>query len=378
MATVRARVLPSGKKVWQADYKDPAGKRRSKQFDLKRDADAYLTKAQHEVGQGTHVADSASITIEEAGRRWIDRATNDGRERSTLDQYRQHCSYHINPEIGGLKLSKATAPAMQAFADKLSKTRSRAMVRKVLVSLSGIFSEAQRTGHVGQNPMKAVKVRTSSREDEELEMPTKAELRAILAATPDKHKPFIFTAAFSGMRASELRGLSWEDVDLDARVIRVRRRADRYNKIGFPKSKASRRDIPLPPTVVALLKSWKKECPAGEDNLTFPNGQGHIENHGNLLNRVFWPIQVAAGVTIDTGEKDELGNPVLDAKFSLHALRHAAASLFIDQGWTPKKVQTVMGHATIATTMDLYAYLFESREDDLAAMAAIESSLLPT
>jgi integrase len=378
MATVRARILPSGTKVWQVDYRDPAGKRRSKQFDLKRDADAYLTKAQHEVGRGTHVADSASITVAEAAKLWQERAANDGLERSTLNQYRQHVDYHIVPRIGGVKLNKMTAPAAQAFADALAKDVSRAMVKKVLVSLSSIFAEAQRRGKVGTNPIKAVKVRTSKRDAKDIEMPTKAELRAILAATPEKHRPFIYVATFTGMRSSELRGLSWEDVDLKSRVIHVRRRADRYNKISFPKSEAGTRDIPLPPIVVSLLTEWQKVCPKGDLNLVFPTGTGGVENHGNLLNRVFWPIQIAAGVAIDTGKKDENGNPVLDAKFSLHALRHAAVSLFIEQGWPAKKVQDVMGHASITMTYDVYGKLFESKEDDLAAMAAIENSLLPT
>lgn len=377
MATVRARVLPSGSKVWQADYKDPAGKRRSKQFDLKRDAEAFLAKTQHEVGQGTHIADSASITVSEAAKMWQERAANDGLERSTLDQYRQHVDYHIVPRIGAVKLNKMTAPAVQAFADALGKDVSRPMLKKVLVSLSSIFAEAQRRGKAGTNPVKAVKVRTSKRDVKEIEMPTKDELRAILAATPDKHKPFIYTAAFSGLRSSELRGLTWDDVDLRTKTINVRRRADRYNKISFPKSAAGTRAIPMPPVVVGLLTAWKEKCPVGELNLVFPTGLGNVENHGNLLNRIFWPIQIAAGVTRDTGKKDEDGKPVMDAKYSLHALRHAAASLFIDQGWKPKKIQDVMGHATITITMDTYGYLFESKEDDLAAMTAIENDLLP-
>jgi integrase len=63
------------------------------------------------------------------------------------------------------------------------------------------------------------------------------------------------------------------------------------------------------------------------------------------------------------------------AKYSLHALRHAAASLFIAQGWTPKKVQTVMGHSSIAVTYDTYGHLFEDGDGDQAAMAAVEASL---
>lgn len=376
MASVRKRLLPSGKQVWQCDYRDGSGARRSKQFALKKEADAFLVKAQHEVGQGSHVADSASITVAEAADLWLARAANEGLERSTLDQYRQHRDLHIIPEIGSLKLNKITAPAVQAFADRLAKARSRAMVRKVLVSLSGIFSEAQRVGKAANNPVSAVRVRVSKRDTGRVEMPSKVELRAILKATPDKHKPFIFTAAFTGMRSSELRGLTWADVDLKKAVVHVRRRADKYNKISFPKSEAGTRDIPLAPTVVTVLKAWKEKCPKGDLDLVFPNGNGGVENHGNLLNRVFWPIQIEAGVSTDTGKVDDDGQPVMDAKYSLHALRHAAAALWIEQGWKPKKIQTVMGHSTINMTFDTYGFLFESEEDDAAGMKAIEDRLL--
>jgi integrase len=376
MATIRKRILPSGKGVWQADYRDGSGARRSKQFGLKREAEVFLTKAQHDVGQGTHVADSTSITVSDAADLWVKRAESDGLERSTVDQYKQHRDIHIVPELGALKLNKITTVSVHAFADKLAKTRSRAMVRKVLVSLSGIFSEAQRLGKAASNPVSAVRVRVSKREAGRVEMPTKAELRAILKATPEKHKPFIYTAALTGMRSSELRGLTWADIDLDKAILTVRRRADKYNKISFPKSAAGTRDIPLAPTVVKILTEWKKVCPKGDLNLVFPTGSGGVENHGNLLNRVFWPIQLAAGVSTDTGKKDDIGNPVMDAKFSLHALRHAAAALWIEQGWKPKKIQSVMGHSTIAMTFDTYGFLFPSEEDDAAGMQAIEDRLL--
>ena len=107
----------------------------------------------------------------------------------------------------------------------------------------------------------------------------------------------------------------------------------------------------------------------GDLNLAFPNGAGRVENHGNILSRIFWPIQVAAGVTAVSD-----GKP--DAKYSLHALRHACAALWIEQGFGPKRVQTLMGHASVQMTFDVYGYLFEAREADSAAMAAITAKLV--
>jgi integrase len=67
---------------------------------------------------------------------------------------------------------------------------------------------------------------------------------------------------------------------------------------------------------------------------------------------------------------------VPDAKYSLHALRHAAAALWIEQGLSPKRIQGLMGHASIQQTFDTYGYLLEARDDDKAAMAAVEIGLV--
>ena len=67
-----------------------------------------------------------------------------------------------------------------------------------------------------------------------------------------------------------------------------------------------------------------------------PNGAGKSESHANIVNRGFGPLQITCGMT------DGEGAP----KYGLHALRHAAASLFIDQGMNPKRVQTIMGTPT--------------------------------
>ena len=77
--------------------------------------------------------------------------------------------------------------------------------------------------------------------------PEAAEInRLLIAASSDlKRRALLLIAAFAGLRASELRGLRWRDIDLNAAELHVRQRADRYNNIGSPKSDLSVRTIPL-------------------------------------------------------------------------------------------------------------------------------------
>jgi len=117
-------------------------------------------------------------------------------------------------------------------------------------------------------------------------------------------------------------------VDFEKRVIHVRGRADRFNDIGRPKSATSERAVPMTPVVINAVGEWKLACPkratdkvdaagnpAGVLDLVFPNGNGNGESHANIINRSLHPVQIAVGVTVDTGKVDDVGNPVMAAKY---------------------------------------------------------------
>lgn len=373
MATVRKRQLPSGLTVWVADYADRDGKRRWKNFERRKDADSYLVKVRADLQMGTHVAPGASITVLEAGQRWIAQGQLNKLARSTLAQYSDHLDLHIAPALGPMKLSEVTGPIVSTFVQGMIRQTSHATARKILVSLKSIFTVAIADGLAAVNPAAAIKVKIPRSQEEdsgELEMPSKAELKAIITGVTGRWRPLIITAIFSGMRGSELRGLQWQDVDLKGAMIKVRRRADAWDQMGPPKSKAGRRDIPVPPLVVQALREWKLVCTKTELDLVFPAQSGGVLSHSVILKDIFHPLQVQLGIT-KPGSK---GEPM--AKYGLHALRHAAVSLWIEQGLQPKQVQKLAGHASIVITYVTYGHLFTDDSSDKAAMAAIEARLL--
>jgi integrase len=100
MATIRKRRLASGKSVWQCDYRDQHGRRRSKQFDRKRDADAFLVKARGEVTQGLHVADSETGTVRRAYERPIEVLKAESAAPATIDNYEVYYRNHVRPFLG--------------------------------------------------------------------------------------------------------------------------------------------------------------------------------------------------------------------------------------------------------------------------------------
>jgi integrase len=213
-----------------------------------------------------------------------------------------------------------------------------------------------------------------------VDIPTPEEIKLILHAVAGKAHVLLLTDVFTGLRASELRGLPWKDVDFRKGELRVTQRADRHRKIGPPKTEAAQRTIPLPAPLVSALREWKLACPKGKLDLVFPNGKGNVEFHINIVQRIFWKAQIAAGVVTKTVNQN--GNVSTLPKYTgLHSLRHFFASWCINRkadgglGLPPKLVQSRMGHSSITVTMDTYGHLFP-RSDDAAELAEAAASLL--
>lgn len=380
MPKVRKRVwtAPSGeqKAAWLVDYRDGAGRRRFKQFTRKKDADAWITQAAWEVSKGIHTADSQSSTVSAACDIWIKRAEAEGLERGTLTQYRQLAELHIKPFLGDKKLSNLKPAQIEAYRDELLATRSKAMARKSVRALSSVLNEAMRRGLVAQNVATGVKFARTARERGKVEIPTRDQLKALLSHASDDFRPFVMTAILTGLRASELRGLTWPNVDLKGGAIKVVQRADKFNKIGPPKSDAGHRTIPISAALVSELREWKLRCPKGELGLVFPNSAGNVQDYSHLLRRRFFPLQIKAGVCSPTGRVDKNGNPVMQACYGLHALRHAAASAWINQRIDLKRLQVWIGHESIQLTLDTYGHLIDDPEADAKLIEASHAELL--
>lgn len=367
MASIRKRNWTDGKggmqQAWQVDYRDGAGKRRSKQFARKKDAESWLTTALWQLSQGTHTPDSISISVKKAGEQWVERARREGLEPTTIASYGQHVRLHIEPLCGDMKLSQLTRPIVEGYRDQLVDKLSRPMAIRVLRSLTSIIAEAQRRGQVAQNVAHAVRVKRMKREESKAPIPPKSSLKSLLSAaqaSEDRQAgPLVMLAIYAGLRASELRGLSWRQIDLKGQAVTVDQRADAKGVIGAPKSAAGRRTIPLPASTIKALKEWKLACKPSDLNLVFPSIAGKAMSHRYMSLNVLGPILKGAKAT----------------GLTLHDLRHAAASLWIEQRVEPKRVQTWLGHHSILVTFDTYGHLFEAIERENSVAAAIEKEL---
>jgi integrase len=385
--------------AWVVDYADQGGKRRNKQFERKKAAEEFETTVKGELRAGIHTADAASVTVGEAGDRWIINCTSAGLERTTVDAYRQHLELHIKPFIGALKLSQLSVPIIADFERKLrdgtrdQKPRSAAMVKRVRGDLGALLGNAQEEGLVARNVVREMRSRRRGKEGQAerrakrrlkvgVDIPAPDEIRAMVNVVGETWRPFLLTVIFTGLRASEVRGLRWTNVDLGKRALHVRERADEYKQMGSPKSGAGDRTIPLPPLVVSELRKWKLKCPKTDLGLVFPSQLKDvgIMTLSHIVKSGLWPPQIAAGST-KVG-KDTNGKITNVAKYQgLHSLRHFFASWCINRKvdggleLPVKIVQERLGHSSVVMTLDIYGHLFP-RVDDSEELAAAERALL--
>jgi integrase len=365
---VRKRKWTTGKgeqkEAWVVDYYDQAGKRHFETFARKKDADEVHDKIRTDVRAGNHIATSSSKTVREAAALWLDSVAA-RIEPASLLNYRGHVDNFILEHLGEVKLSKLNMATARGFEDWLAKNGSPITTRKVMTTLGTLIADAHERGLVATNVVRdLLRSRKGKRTNEQrhkaklkigVDIPTPAEVGDIIAKANAKYRPLLVVAAFTGLRASELRGLRWIDVDLDKSELHVRQRADRFRKIGPPKSRAGERTVPFGKIVANTLREWKWHCPKGDLGLVFPNGLGKVEYLSNIIKRGLKPTQ---------------------SKYTgMHCLRHFYASWCIDRELPPKVIQERMGHSSITMTFDRYGHLFP-RSDDTGEMDAAEMMVI--
>lgn len=390
MATVtqitRKTKAGSTVKRWQLSYVDADGRRHRKNFTHKRDADAERIRVESQIQSGIHIPDTASRTVIQGCEAWlhhIDTLARAGkRSRVTWEKYRQHIDGHVRPRpLAGILLSRLRPADVAAFAEDLERSLSAAMARKVMADVRMALSYCRRHQWLTTDPADGVRIDGGSRDDDTTaDIPPKADLKALLQAAAKKADPadgsdgdhgrskaMVHLLLYAGLRMGEVRGLTRGALSLSGAhpFVRITQAADAHQKLKAPKTRAGRRQIPLGPEAVKVLKEWLRHAPSSPLHLVFPTGAGTVESHTNLWNRWWKPLMTAAGLTTEDGQPH----------FGPHTLRHAAASLWIEMGLQPKRVQKLMGHTALQMTMDLYGHLWHDPAQDAQIARQMERQL---
>ncbi len=327
-----------------------------------------LTKAMASRDSGL-VFDAGNLTVGDYLDNWLRDSVGGTVRDRTFERHEQIVRLHIKPTLGRLKLN-ALAPAhvQGLYRDRLDSGLAPATVQKIHVVLHKALSQAMMWSLVPRNATEAVTApRPTQKEIRPLD---RKQVKALLeAACEDRLEALYVLAVTTGMRQGELLGLKWEDVDLAHGTIRVRRTLTRkggHLLLGEPKTRKSRRTIQLAGRALGALKVHCKaqleermaHVGLWEDHgLVFATQAGTLINPSNLTKRSFKPLLEKAGLP----------------RVRFHDLRHTAATLLLMQSVHPKYVQELLGHSTIAITLDTYSHVLPSMGDHTAK--AMEAAL---
>jgi integrase len=284
-----------------------------------------------------------------------------GRSRRSTVSPRRGLAGRLRPDASQPRDS--TFGGDDALADGLAP-RTVVQVHRIL---HAAFRTAVRWQAISSNPSDGVT--PPKVEQARLVTPTPAQLAAIFGRVDDDFRIALAVAAMTGLRRGELLALRWDNVDLEgAPAVRVEgslQRTAEGLRVFPPKTERSRRSVPMPPTLVAMLRTHRDEQVErrGLAGQAWSDGE-YVFDRGD-------------GRPVDP---DRLGKAYRDARdaaglggIRLHDLRHAYATLQIAEGTDARLVSDLLGHATVAFTLQTYVH--PGDEAKVAAADKVERML---
>jgi integrase len=312
--------------------------------------------------EGNITFDAGNQTVGEYLDRWLKDLIKDTVRQSTFERYEQIIRLHVKPTLANLKL-KVLAPShvQGLYRERLDSGLSPSTVQKIHTVLHKALDQAVRWSLVPHNPTEIVKAPRSA--PEEIRPLNREQTKTFLeVARGERFEALYVLSVTTGLRQGELLGLKWDDVDLENHLVRVRRTLVRNNGrlfLGEPKTKRSRRTVRLTETATEALKEHlarqleQMECLGDlyeDQGLVFATQRGTLVNPSNLRKRSFTPLL------------EKTGLPTI----RFHDLRHTCATLLLSRNVNPKIVSEMLGHATIAITLDTYSHVLPNMQDGAA------------
>ncbi len=283
---------------------------------------------------------------------------------NTLRTYTYYYRTHISPSIGSRKVQAIERREVILLQGKLTETLSISTANQVIKTLKVILNDAVQAEIIQRNPADSVKALRNTElkaVDTTHRALTEQEQKDFMQGMAGKFYYELFAFLLStGMRQGEAAGLLWSDVDTRKGVIHIRRTAtfteDGKRTTGTPKSEAGTRDIPITENVKKILRDQKEKQKNG--NVVSLDGYVFTSPEGKFLRSNVLNLAIKRTIA-ELGEKGIHIEP-----FTVHALRDTFATRFIEQGGSPQTLKTILGHSSLAMTMDLYAHVLPNTKAD--------------
>ncbi|CCF83358.1 tyrosine-type recombinase/integrase [Nitrolancea hollandica] len=343
-------------------YVDGKRKRKTLYGKTRREVAEKIKAVLRDQQQGLPVTTERQ-TLAQYLERWLSASVKPSVKVKTYEGYESIVRIRVVPRIGRRQLAKVTAlDLQQLYSDLQAAGLSARSVHHTHRVFHRAFVQAVRWDLIPRNPCDGVTPPRPNRS--EMHVLAREQVSALLAATTDtQHRALYTLAVTTGMRAGELYGLRWGDIDLAAGRLSVRRALQRQRGNGLvfitPKTARSRRTIILSKWAVSALREHRtrqleQRLAAGplwqDDDLVFCEATGGPLSP-SWQTKIFQEALARAGLP----------------RIRFHDLRHTAATLLLARGTHPKVVSEMLGHATITLTLDTYSHLVPVLHEQAAA-----------
>ena len=335
---------------YMARFVDRYGKRQARRFDKLQDCRQWLADATY-IDEHSNINVPANMTVDAWYEQWLS-IKSQSVKMGTVINYKRVYENHIKPVLGGMILRDVRSIHCQLVLTKMGEhKRKNSTIKNVKEVMFNIFNYAYDSEIIISNPCKKSVKHNVGKESKPREALTKPEQQKLLEISRqyeyDLHYRFVLQ---TGARVGELSGFTWDDVDFQKKTIKVSQIAEYYAEQGgwiidTPKTNNGIRTIPLTDEALRILyqqKEYRKTLPVIPiqwSNHIFL-GEDGCPVRDNMYNSRLYSICKRAKIP----------------KISMHILRHTFATRCIEAGMKPKTLQQLLGHASIAITMNLYVH----------------------
>ena len=389
---IRTRIAKDGSPQYLARWRDHAGRQRSATFGTKKEAIGAREAARSKVRRITGGAERAPLleakTFDELAEHWLKlKAT----KKKSIKDDRSIINRHLRPALGPLALPQIRKDVLDEvyvelvgeFDEDGEEIRAGKVGAKtawnILTLLGSMLREAKKQDWIPDVPH----LERPTQDQQDFVWIDEEQVERLIAASAEdaahpQLAPIVATAAFAGLRAGEVLGLQWSDLDFKARRIGVRRSFGAED--GADSSTKSRRVryVPLLGKLEAVLQAWRLQCPS--ETWLFPSRAGeprkpsdrHLQEHLHVaLERAGIDATTVRGGRSNHGRRVRQRRP-----FTFHDLRHSFASNWMVAGEDLFKLSKVLGHKSIVTT-ERYAHLAPEAFDGIRAMGGARDGGAP-
>lgn len=354
---------------YQARFTKMNGKRAEKNFDKLIEARNWLTEAKY---KDSILSGNNDIKVDDWFNIWINNFKEGIVADNTTKNYRNRYNYNIKRSIGDMYLSEVKQIHCQKIINKMCDDGkySYGTIELTSITIHALFKGAVENQFIKNNPADNIKIKMQKDKENERRVLSRDEQKVLLTYAHKSIYYNVFSLVLeTGLRAGEIGGLQWSDVDIDNGFLFVNRTLLQDPKkdgfyFGNPKSKRSKRKIPLTEEAKNILRNQKtlqyklkmlsNEWDYKWDGLVFTTKNG--KPVGNSTLRITL-VRIVKNININR-KANALGADYETFEHCyMHSLRHTFATRCIEKGIQPKTLQKILGHSTIQTTMDLYVHV---------------------